>query len=112
MNSTFNTFVQRGRYQPNRYRVATYVKHRNGGAGQYKALSGFMTFGEARDLALDMRDATWAWLELQAVPSYIERFREERSSIEAETRQLAQTFCGLCGFWVNGQHQCPPPQGA
>lgn len=44
----------------------------------------------------------------QRTPSYVERFREGRGSFEAEAKQFTQTFCGLCGFWVDGQHQCPP----
>ncbi|HEU5380763.1 MAG TPA: hypothetical protein VFV38_35515 [Ktedonobacteraceae bacterium] len=51
-----------------------------------------------------------AWEIFQATPSYVERFREGRSSCEAETASAVQTFCGSCGFWIQGAHQCPTGQ--
>lgn len=58
----------------------------------------------AAEEAQENRQNIW-----QGTPSYVERFREGRSSFEAEARQATHTFCGHCGFWVNGGHQCPPP---
>ncbi len=48
----------------------------------------------------------------QQTPSYMERFREGRSSFQAEAQQATHLFCGYCGFWVDGPHQCPPPSAA
>ncbi len=44
-----------------------------------------------------------AW---QDTPSYAERFRDGRSTFDAEEQGPAQTFCPVCGFWVDSQHQC------
>jgi hypothetical protein len=44
-----------------------------------------------------------AW---QDTPSYAERFRDGRSTFDAEEQGPAQTFCPVCGFWVDDQHQC------
>ncbi len=48
-----------------------------------------------------------AWNALQDTPSYVERFRDGRRSVEAEAHQSTWTFCLLCGFWVEDAHQCP-----
>jgi hypothetical protein len=46
------------------------------------------------------------WQAWQDTPSYAERFRDGRSTFDAEEQGPAQTFCPVCGFWVDSQHQC------
>jgi hypothetical protein len=47
------------------------------------------------------------WQALQQTPSYVERWRDGRDLTSGEEHAPAQVLCPVCGFWVDGQHQCP-----
>lgn len=45
-----------------------------------------------------------AWNELQEVPSYLERYQNQR---DGESYLITLELCGCCGHWHEASEPCP-----